>query len=414
MKSWLEHLCFWRTFGNEAKFSVIAFIPIFISILLPIAYPLLMSLTYANQSVVERTAVVLDADNSALSREMMLDIDATQGLDIKRRVDTLEEGIQAVMTREADVFVFFPDDFSSKIKRFEQGSMKVYVYATNMMIYAAALTALQETVLVKNVDIAVEQIAHPQGVVGEKAYNTIDPINYHKHVLYSPTLAYSTYITPILFTLVFHQMGILILGFSIGFHREREPEFAKKKMWLLDYFWRYLFYAVFIAAGTAFVYGCVCPLFGWARGENAAEMMKLILLMVGCNFPIAAALASCCGTRYTAFQIVLGSSLIFFTLSGYVWPYYAMPDWIKPVTRYLAIFPTAQGVIKIAFKGAAFADCNREIAELVKLFGIYLVAALAIIHRDLLIRPAVLLKNRFRKPSIDNAENSAEPAEQQA
>ena len=97
MKPWVEHFCFWRSFGDEAKFATIAFIPLFISIVLPIAYPLFMSLTYANQSVVERTAVVLDADNSAHSRDMMLSIDATQGLSIKRRVDTLEEGIQAVM-----------------------------------------------------------------------------------------------------------------------------------------------------------------------------------------------------------------------------------------------------------------------------------------------------------------------------
>ena len=182
MKPWVEHFCFWRSFGDEAKFATIAFIPLFISIVLPIAYPLFMSLTYANQSVVERTAVVLDADNSAHSRDMMLSIDATQGLSIKRRVDTLEEGIQAVMSREADAFVFFPDDFSAKIKRLERGDMKVYVYATNMMIYAATLTALQETVLHKNVSIAVEQIANPKGVTGDKAYNTIDPIQYDKHI----------------------------------------------------------------------------------------------------------------------------------------------------------------------------------------------------------------------------------------
>lgn len=396
MKPWVEHFCFWRSFGDEAKFATIAFIPLFISIVLPIAYPLFMSLTYANQSVVERTAVVLDADNSAHSRDMMLSIDATQGLSIKRRVDTLEEGIQAVMSREADAFVFFPDDFSAKIKRLERGDMKVYVYATNMMIYAATLTALQETVLHKNVEIAVEQIANPKGVTGDKAYNTIDPIQYDKHILFSPTLAYSTYITPILFCLVFHQMGLLILGFSVGFHRERDKSFAQKNLWLVDYFWRYLFYALFIGLGTAFVYVYLCPLFAWHRGDTPIEIMKLILVMVACNFPLAAALASFCRTRYTAFQLVLGTTLIFFTLSGYVWPHYAMPLWIQPVTQFLAIDPVAQGIIKIAFKGAAFADCNREVAHLIRLFALYTALALVVIHRRQIARPFTRAWHKIR------------------
>lgn len=396
MKPWVEHFCFWRSFGNEAKFATIAIIPLFIAIFLPIAYPLFMSLTYANQSVVERSAVILDADNSAHSRDMTLSIHATQGLNIKRRVDTIDEGVHAVMSREADVFVFFPEDFSAKIKRLERGDMKVYVYATNMMIYAAALTALQETVLAKNVDIAIEQIANPKGVVGDKAANVIDPIQYHKNILFSPTLAYSTYITPLLFCLVFHQMGILILGFSIGFHVERDEVFARKKLWLLDYFWRYLFYAFFIAIGTAFVYVVLSPIFAWRHGDVPLDMMKLIWLMVACNFPIAASLASFCRTRYTAFQIILGSTLIFFTLSGYVWPRYAMPEWLQPATDLLAITPVAQGIIKIAFKGATLADCGNEIDHLVRLFTLYLGLSLVVIHRDFFARPFAWIWRKIR------------------
>lgn len=391
MKSWVEHLCFWRSFGNEAKFSVVAFIPLFIAILLPIAYPFFISLTYANQSVVERTAVILDADNSAMSRDMMLSLDATQGLNITKRVDTMEDGVQAVMSREADAFIFLPSDYSSKIKRFEQGNIKVYVYATNMMIYASVLTAIQETVLAKNVEISVEQIANPKGIVHDKAVNTLDPVSYHKHILYSPTLAYATFITPLLFCLVFHQMGLLILGFSVGFHREIHAEFRQKRLWLIDYFWRYLYYILFFIIGTIFVYVYLCPLFAWPRGESALEMMKLILTMIVCNFPLAAMIASFCYARYSSFQIVLGSTLIFFTLSGYVWPSFALPEWVRCVTNYLAIAQTAQGIIKIAFKGGTYADCAMEVAQLVRIFGMNLVIALIVIHRDLFIRPIVAL-----------------------
>ena len=62
MKTLLSHLCFWRHLGDEAKFAVVAFLPLFIGLVLPIVYPLAISLTYANPSVVERTAIILDLD----------------------------------------------------------------------------------------------------------------------------------------------------------------------------------------------------------------------------------------------------------------------------------------------------------------------------------------------------------------
>ena len=385
MKTLLSHLCFWRHLGDEAKFAVVPFLPLFIGLVLPIVYPLAISLTYANQSVVERTAVILDLDNTEISRGMVRDLDATQGLEIIRPAESMDDGIEAVMSREADAFLFIPEDFSARIKRFEQGSLKAYVYATNMMIYAAVLGAIQETVLAKNVEIAVEQVANPNGITGESAFHAMDPIAYDRHVLYSPTLAYATYITPIMFTLVFHQMGLILLAFGIGFHRERDPEFAKQRLWFVDYFWRYLFYYGLIFLGTLSVYHGICPLFGWRYGD-ANEMMKLILCLVACNIPMAIAFASFCRDKTTSFQIILGTTLFFFTMSGYVWPVYAMPDFLKPVTEWINIVPASSAFRKIAFKGASFSECTSEIAQMLKIGLISTGIAILIVHRHLLWR----------------------------
>ena len=408
MKKILSHLLFWREFGNEAKFSLVAVLPLFIAILLPIAYPLFISLTYSNQSVVERSAVILDLDNSAISRDLTLSIDATQGVNITRSVQTLDEGIQAVMSRDADAFLFIPEDFSSRIKRFEQGNLKAYVYATNMMIYASIMTGVQQTVLDKNVEIAIERIANSKGIVGERARNTMDPIQYEKQVLYAPTLAYSSYLCPMLFVLVFHQMGLLILAFSVGFHRERDPEFAKRHLWFIDYFWRYLYYFLFLIAGTYFVFYVICPLFGWPC-ENPLEMIKLIILLTCCHIPLAIAFASFCRDRYTSFQIILGSTLFFFTLSGYVWPYHNLPEWTHGIMDYLAVEPASSAMRRIAFKGATLSECPAECAKLVRLGLTYLVIGLACVHRGIVLLPFRWLRGR-RQKAASTAETVVLPA----
>ncbi|GEM_PF-519369 len=406
----LSHFCFWRTLGNEIKFSIIKVFPLFIALAIPIIYPLVMSLTYSNQSVVERSAVVLDLDNSAISRDLVMSIDATQGVMVKRTVDDIEEGIQAIMSRQADSFIFIPEDFSSRIKRFEQGTVKIYVYATNMMLYASVLGGVQSTILDKNVELAIENVANPKGITGERATHTMDPIHYDQRMLYAPTLAYSSYLCPILFVLIFHQMALIIIGFTIGLHRELDEKFRKKKLWFIDIFWRYLWYLPFIFLGTFFVYYGYCNFFGWPNG-TPYEMMKLIMLLVCCQIPLGIAIASLCYDRFSPFQYLLASSLLFFTLSGYVWPVFAMPDNIVPVLDYLGIEPAASAMRKITFKGADLVDCPREIKKLLSLCIIYTIGALIVVHRDLPLRPIKTwwAKHRAAKTleaSKDEAESS--------
>ena len=401
-----EHFRIFSSIGNEAKFSVLAIFPLFIAIFLPLVYPLLISLTYYQSTVTTRSAVVLDLDNSEITRQLTFELNATQGLYIKKTVNSIDEGYQAVMDREADAFILFPDDFTTDLKTFKQGNLKVYVYATNMMNYASTMTAIQTTVLDKNLDIAVDRIANPHGLTGEKAKNTLDPVKYEKYTMYSPALSYGEYICPVLFTLVFHQMGILMLAFSIGFHREKDKKFAQKKLWMVDYLWRLLYYVPFFIIGMCVVYYGYCPLFDWPHG-NRLELIKVLLFMMAANMPLAFILASLCKDRYTAFQLLLATTLIIFSFSGYVWPTYSMPDWIYHISKFMVEPQVASAMRKISFKGATLADCQHELNYMFVLFWVYLPVAFLVVHRDWLALP---FKKLFSRKKSDTADKTTETA----
>ena len=404
-----RHFNLFRSFGNEAKFGFKSVLPVFVALLLPMVYPLVIAVTYSNQTVVERTAVVLDLDNSQYTRQLAVDLDATQGLKILYNVDSLDEGISAVLSRKADSFIFFPEDFTAGLKRFERGNLKLYVYATNMMIYASALTAIQTTVLDKNVEIAVERIANPKGITGEKAYNLIDPVKYSKSMLYSPTLAYGEYVCPMLYLLVFHQMAILLLSLSIGMHRESDKSFAKESLWLTDYLWRYLFYGVFYIIGMFVVFYIYCPLFAIPHG-NQVEVFKLILLLIGVNFPITAICASICNDKYTCFQILMPLSLVLFSFSGYVWPRYSMVPWVQTISDWLSIQPAGEIMRSVAFKGKSLMDFPVQIHRMIELFIVYMIAAFIIVHRNWWFWPFKKIYTSIRgKKAI--SDESTPPAE---
>jgi len=415
LKYLFDHLNIFGSLWAETKFAVKSFYPIFLIIVIPLIYPSLMSIVYSNQSVVDRKVVILDQDNSELSRSFLINLDATQGAYIKNSVSTIDEGIEAVMSRDADAFLVISDDFSSRIKRVEQGNLKAYVYATNMMIYASVMTAIQETVLGMNTEIALARITTPKGITGDRAIAIVDPVRYDKTVLYAPTLAYASFLCPILFLIVIQQMSLIVPGFSIGYRREKDPEFAKKHLWLLDYLGHFIFFLPFVAAAAWFIYGVLCPMFGWPSALFS-QMLILALIVSAANFPISAILMSIARDKNTTFQLVLALSVPVFMISGYVWPLYSMPGWVASVSEWFVINPVGFAMRKIVFKGMTISDVGPELNQIIRIFIAYTIAAVIIIHRGIIVRN-VRRVTRFiaerkkvkTEPEADSEAPKAEP-----
>ena len=397
--SWLSHFNFFKHFWEETKFAFKARYPIVFILIIPFVYPLLISLTYANQSVVERHVVVLDEDNSDLSRAFILNVDATQGAQVIRTVYTAEDGVQAVVSREADAFIHLPEDFSVKFKRFEQANAKSYVYATNMMIYASVMTAIQETVLAMNHELALARVTTPNGIIGDRAESIVDPIRYDKTMLFAPTLAYSSFICPILFLIVIQQMMLIVPGLSIGFRRETDPEFRERHLWLADYFPHFIFFAIFAIVGVLFIYAFLCPTFGWPMA-GLKEMIILAMTICLLHFPISAILMSVAKDKYTTFQLVLALSVPCFMISGYVWPQYSMPGWVASVSDWFMINPIGQALRKVVYKGQNIQDLGLEYQHILRIFVAYCIAAIVIVHRGIIYRTVKRMRARKSAATI--------------
>lgn len=380
--SWLSHFQFFKHFREEAKFAFQARYPLMFILVIPFVYPTLISLTYANQSVVERHVVVLDEDNSDLSRALIMNVDATQGAQVIHHVFSPQEGAQAVLSREADAFVHIPEDFSIRFKRVEQANVKAYVYATNMMIYASVMTAIQETVLGMNHDLALDRVTTPRGIRGLRAQSVVDPIHYDKAVLFSPTLAYASFICPLLFLLVIQQMMLIIPGLSIGLRREKDEAFSSRHLWLIDYLPHFLFFALLSMVGMVFIYAILCPAFGWPMA-NFGDMFLLSTTICLLHFPISAILMSVARDRYTTFQLVLALSVPCFMISGYIWPQYSMPGWTASMGDWFIINPVSRCLRKMVYKGQSIQDMGAEYAQMFQIFAAYCIAAILIIHRGL-------------------------------
>ncbi len=416
LKALLSHCNVFREFWDELYHAFKLFFPVFMIVLIPLVYPLLISLTYSNQTVVERYVVVMDEDNSQLSRDFMFQIDATQGAQITRRVTTIDEGFEAVLSRDADAFVLIPADFSKRIARMEQANVKTYVYAANMMIYASVMTAIQETTLGVNNQLALERITTPKGIKADRAQAIVEPIAYDKTVLYAPTLAYSSFLCPVLFVLVIQQMTLIVPGVGVGMRRENDKKFRKKRMWFIEYLARFLVYVPFVCLGIWFIYTFVVPMFGWPTG-SFADMFKIALIMCVLHAPISIILMSLTKDRYTTFQIILATSVPAFMISGYIWPSYSMPGWVASIGEWFLINPGSHIIRKVVFKGFAFEDCIPELAQMFNIFFWYVIAALIVVHRGIVLHLIRFLRGKTDEDAelgTQNASVEGDPVDEKA
>ena len=294
----------------------------------PTVYPLLVACLYERNQVVERPAVVVDQDNSALSRRLVVELDATQEIRVVRRLDSLEEGWSQVRRQQADLLIFVPDDFSRRIKRREQSRLQLWVNSGNMLTYGAAYGATMAVVGQLDADLGREVLLR-RGVGTVAASDRTAPVARVDRLLFHPTGSYGAFFVPGVLLIVMQQAVLVALAFSAGLQREAQPEQGRLSFTTL--LGKALAQAPFYLGGTSFIAVVVLPHFGWS-GPHPHALLALFAGFCLATVPIGMLLASLVRDRFAAFQLLMLASAPIFLMSGFSWPLDQMP----PVVRALA------------------------------------------------------------------------------
>lgn len=382
MKSFLiEHNPI-SAFINEARHCVKARYPLVFMLMVPLIYPLFISLTYQNEQVTERNIALIDLDNSSASRELALNLDASQNLEIAAQNQSLTQAMHDLVSKKIDAIVWLPPELSTKIKKHESVSIPVYVNASNMLTYATTLSGIQNAILQTNTSLAIHNTKSLPSTTPQKARTTLDPIQISLQTLSIPSASYASFLIPVLFFLVFQQFTWICVGFSMAFRREQEIACnqPRKTYLFIDYCGFFLFDALFIALGALFVFMVLSPIFAWPTGAYQ-NLLPFLAAFVLAQFPLAICFAEGFNNRYAPFQILLFLAVPTFMLSGHVWPIQALPPTLQTLAHALAIHPASSAAHLIVYKNATPSELYPYYRDLLQLFVVYSVAAIIIIHR---------------------------------
>ena len=128
--------------------------------LVPLAYPVLYSFIYNNEVVHEAKMVVVDADNSPLSREFIRRVDASSEVKVVQQAADLGEAQRLVDSKEAFGILSIPESFSRDLHAGRQTTVSLYSDMSALLYYKAFLLTATEVSL----DMGAEWTArnHPQ------------------------------------------------------------------------------------------------------------------------------------------------------------------------------------------------------------------------------------------------------------
>ncbi len=197
---------FWQVFWEEFRALFRGRFPVGTLLLLaPIGFTLLFGAIYAENVVNDIPLVVYDADQSALSRQLIEAYGDSDRFHIVAYVTSEEAMRQRLYSGEAMAALGIPQDFSKNVRLGNGAEVLLMVNSTNNMFGNAALSASQE--IARSFSVAVGQkLVEGLGVLPEDALKGVYPVRLGVRIAGNPTNGYAP----------FMLSGLMLNGLQIG------------------------------------------------------------------------------------------------------------------------------------------------------------------------------------------------------
>ncbi|MFQ5348955.1 MAG: ABC transporter permease [Thermoanaerobaculia bacterium] len=354
----------------------------------PIAQLLLFG--YAiNQDIRHVPTVVVDLAGTETSRRLIGQLGATQTFDIVRQADSENDGRQLIDAGEVQAVVVIPADFTRNYFRGRGAEVSILVDATDPTL----ARAVQASINGFSAHLNSRQQPFNTGAAGairapsERGSFFTEPelihrLQWHFSVLtyYNPELRTPVYVVPALLGVILTTTMILMTALSIVRERERGTfEFligtpVRRFELMLGKISPYvgiglLQIVIVLLAGLL--------LFRVPVEGSLFDLGVASLLFIGANLTLGLVISSVTSNQLQATQLSFFWFLPTVLLSGFMFPFDAMPrpaQWlgeILPLTHY------ARMVRGILLRGSGLGDLLGEAAALL----LFLVATLALATR---------------------------------
>lgn len=347
-------------------------------LLAPLFYAFFYGSIYFNKSETDVPVAIVDMSQSEISRQLIREIDSHQLVYVKYSATNFNEAVSLVNDGDASGIILFPKDMSENLKNGIGSELKIYLNTSRFLISNDLNKGINEVVGYFNASVRLKYFMS-NGLGKEQAINTIEPVAAEIKPMYNNTDNYGDFLIPAIFVLILQQT--LLIGLAESFAKQRENGTLKNLYDATEgkirfiIFGKGLFYVLLYTAYALLFYTLVFNVFSLSIKGNLVALLLSTVIFIYAVTALAFFLATFFKEKITALHYLTFSSYPVFLISGYTWPFEALPLVLRIIAYTLPSTPFFELYTKIGLMGSSIETVFSELIHLTILAIVWTVAA---------------------------------------
>ncbi|MDQ2645302.1 MAG: ABC transporter permease [Myxococcota bacterium] len=338
-----------------------------------VVLPLLQLLLFGyaiNTDVRHMPTLVFDSDHTSASRGLERSLTASGFYDVVGHVQSHAEIEQALRAGDAKVALVIPAGYATKLARKLPASLQLVVDGSDPQTVASATNTAASLASAESTALLLQRLG-PAGALGP-------PLKLEPSTWYNPELRTAVFVVPGLVGVILTMTMVMLTSMAIARERERgtleqlivspvkrlELVLGKIAPYVVI---GYVQMTLILSAGS-FVFDV--PLSG-----SLTLLYALAFVFIAANLALGLFFSTLAKTQQQAMQMSFFFLLPNILLSGFMFPFEAMPRPAQLLAEALPLTHFLRIVRGITLKGAFFSDLARELGFLAVILGVLIVLA---------------------------------------
>ncbi len=325
-----------------------------------------------NTDVRHMPTVVYDQDRSAQSRDLWRSMEATTFYDVVGYVRSYGEVQTAIRSGEAKVALVIPPRYGSDLTRGRTAHVQLIVDGSDPQTVASATNTAASLVAARSSRLLVTRLKRSGAAAAEQ------PIELEPNTWYNPDLRTAVFIVPGLVGVILTMTMVMLTAMAIARERERgtlEQLIVSPVKNVELIVGKILPYVIIGYVQMTLILGFGHIVFDVPLVGSGLLLYALAFVFIAANLALGLFFSTLAKTQQQAMQMSFFFLLPNILLSGFMFPFEAMPrpaQWLSqalPLTHFLRI------VRGITLKGSGFPDVVHELIWLAGLLAFLILIA---------------------------------------
>ncbi|KMQ70950.1 ABC transporter permease [Chryseobacterium koreense] len=358
---------FYLFFTNKTLISVFFLAPVF--------YALLIGFTYKSGKVEHIPVIVVNHDNTPLSGQLVEMLQDSKSLKVLSYINEPANLKDEIIRTEAAAAIIIPERFEAMMLQKKYPEVNVYVNTSNVLTANFATKAIQLTLGTFSAGSEIKAL-EKKGMNADLAKTQFEPFKANYITLFNTTSNYLVFMWPAMMAVVLQQVILLAMAVTFSEEFKRESfikDFAGKEKYAV-FVMAIKCLPIWIFANFNILFFYLCSLyFRIPVPDNVWNffLITAVFVVAATNLGVLVSILVPDALKATQYLMVIASPA--FIISGFTWPTYAMPGFIKSFTAIIPLTPYLEALKIMVVQNGPAVLTKKYLVHLFILGGVYFV-----------------------------------------